>query len=374
MIAIDESSLHLSKAWILTNYAHLKGQLNTLEFNRLTQGKVTIDGSAIEQFDTNGALLIQTLIKKLKRAGYSYQLSGFKETDYDLIQYVMGLDFEPEAYYHAEMAAAEEKQESLLTTVGKRSVNGINEQITFLAFFGRVALALFGKLLKPWQIRWIPFWANLQTAGVMALPIIGLLNFLIGLVITYQGGTLLQMFGMNIFAVHLVTISTLRVLGPLLTAIIVAGRTGSAYAAQIGTMVVNEEVDALKTFGIDEIDQLVIPKVLALIVALPFLTLFADMSAIFGGMVYSTIYLDISFSEFIEQIPQVVTINSLMVSLIQAPIFAIIIVLVGCYQGFRVRGGADSVGTQTTKAVVQAIFLVIIFEAIFSIITRNIPL
>lgn len=374
MIAIDESSLHLSKAWILTNYAHLKGQLNTLEFNRLTQGKVTIDGSAIEQFDTNGALLIQTLIKKLKRAGYSYQLSGFKETDYDLIQYVMGLDFEPEAYYHAEMAAAEEKQESLLTTVGKRSVNGINEQITFLAFFGRVALALFGKLLKPWQIRWIPFWANLQTAGVMALPIIGLLNFLIGLVITYQGGTLLQMFGMNIFAVHLVTISTLRVLGPLLTAIIVAGRTGSAYAAQIGTMVVNEEVDALKTFGIDEIDQLVIPKVLALIVALPFLTLFADMSAIFGGMVYSTIYLDISFSEFIEQIPQVVTINSLMVSLIQAPVFAIIIVLVGCYQGFRVRGGADSVGTQTTKAVVQAIFLVIIFEAIFSIITRNIPL
>ncbi len=374
MIAIDESSLHLSKAWILPNYAHLKGQLNTLEFNRLTQGKVTIDGSAIEQFDTNGALLIQTLIKKLKRAGYSYQLSGFKETDYDLIQYIMGLDFEPEAYYHAEMAAAEEKQESLLTTVGKRSVNGINEQITFLAFFGRVALALFGKLLKPWQIRWTPFWANLQTAGVMALPIIGLLNFLIGLVITYQGGTLLQMFGMNIFAVHLVTISTLRVLGPLLTAIIVAGRTGSAYAAQIGTMVVNEEVDALKTFGIDEIDQLVIPKVLALIVALPFLTLFADMSAIFGGMVYSTIYLDISFSEFIEQIPQVVTINSLMVSLIQAPIFAIIIVLVGCYQGFRVRGGADSVGTQTTKAVVQAIFLVIIFEAIFSIITRNIPL
>ena len=175
------------------------------------------------------------------------------------------------------------------------------------------------------------------------------------------------MFGASIYIVDFSAVAILRVLGPLLTAIIIAGRTGAAYAAQIGTMVVNEEVDALETIGINRYDQLVLPKMYALAVSLPLL-------AIFGSMCLAAIYLDISFSEFITAIPNAVTWRSLLVGIIQAPVFAIVITLVGCYQGFQVEGGADSVGQQTTKAVVQSIFYVIVIVALFSILMRNVGL
>lgn len=371
LLTLNGRTIELSGAWILPNYSAMRSALADLSRSELQKGAWKIDGSAIDDLDTNGALLITTIARRFESAGATITLENFAQQQSDLLDYIKTVEIDLD---ELDREAGEVKQEPFVIRLGRGTVNSFDERINFLAFFGRVSLAMGRSIIRPWNIRWTPFWSNLQTAGVMALPIIGLLNFLIGLVITYQGGTLLQMFGMNIFAVHLVTISTLRVLGPLLTAIIIAGRTGSAYAAQIGTMVVNEEVDALRTFGIDPVDQLVIPKVFALIIALPFLTLFADIMAIFGGMVYANIYLDITFAEFIEQIPKVVTLNSLFVSLIQAPVFAIIIVLVGCYQGFQVKGGADSVGTQTTTAVVQAIFLVIIFEAIFSIATRSIPL
>ena len=227
---------------------------------------------------------------------------------------------------------------------------------------------------NPTKIRWRTLWSNVQTGGVQALFIVGLLNFLIGIVISYQGGALLKQYGANIFVVELITISMLRELAPLMTAIIVAGRTGSAIAAQIGTMVVNEEVDALKTIGINPLDQLVVPKALSLMLALPLLTVFADICSVFGGMVLASTYLDVSFATFVARIPEVMTINTLFVGLAKTPIFALIIALTGCYQGFQVKGGADSVGQQTTVSVVQAIFLVIICDAIFSIITRNVPI
>ena len=367
MITVHSDSITLSGRWILPEMDAAKSAMDALKFNALSEN-FTLDASHIESIDTNGCYLISKLLYTASEAGKKGTLTGLKKEDLDLFNFIdTKLNFDmPPAKTPALL--------NYLSQLGKYGINLTIDAMGFLAFTGEASLELFKNLLRPWRIRWRTFWANIQTAGVNALAIVGLLNFLVGFVITYQGGTLLRMFGVNIFAVDLITISTLRILAPMLTAIIIAGRTGSAFAAQIGTMKVNEEVDALETIGINPIDQLVIPKLLAMLVAMPFLTIFADILGILGGMVLSYTFLDISFAEFLERIPQTVTINSFLVGLAQTPVFAIIITFVGCYQGFQVQGGADSVGRQTTTAVVQSIFLVIIFEAIFSITTRNIGL
>lgn len=236
-----------------------------------------------------------------------------------------------------------------------------------LAFIGECALILLRSLIQPRRIRWRPILHNLQTAGFEALPITGLLSFLMGVVISYQGADQLQRFGANIFIVDLVGLSMLRELSPLLTAIIVAGRSGSAYAAQIGTMKVTEEIDALRTIGIGPIELLVLPKMLALMIALPLLTLYADAAGVFGGMLMASSKLDVSFGMFIDRLGDAVSLSSFLTGIGKAPVFAVIIALVGCYQGFQASGSADSVGRQTTVSVVQSIFLVILADALFSV-------
>ncbi|HPE73607.1 MAG TPA: ABC transporter permease, partial [Candidatus Competibacter sp.] len=226
----------------------------------------------------------------------------------------------------------------------------------------------------PRRFRWRALFGNVETAGIHALPIVALLAFMMGVVIAYQGGRQLEFYGANIFIVELVSLTMLRELAPLITAIIVAGRTGSSYTAQIGTMQVTEEVDALRTIGIPPMNLLVLPKLLALVVALPLLTLFADALSVFGGMVMAQIMLDVSYGDFLDRFPQVVTLTSFLIGIGKAPVFAAIIALVGCYQGFQVRGGADSVGRQTTVSVVQSIFLVIATDAVFSVMLGSVGL
>jgi len=187
-------------------------------------------------------------------------------------------------------------------------------------------------------------------------------------VIAYQGSDQLQRFGANIFIADLVGLSMLRELSPLLTAIIIAGRSGSAYAAQIGTMKVTEEIDALRTIGVSPQELLVLPKLLALVIALPLLTVYADVAGVFGGMIMARSKLDVSFDVFINRLGDAVRLSSFLTGIVKAPVFAAIIALVGCFQGFQVGGSADSVGRQTTLSVVQAIFLVIVADAIFSIV------
>jgi phospholipid/cholesterol/gamma-HCH transport system permease protein len=199
------------------------------------------------------------------------------------------------------------------------------------------------------------------------LPIVGLLSFLLGVVVAYQGADQLREFGANIFVVDLVGLSMLREFAPLITAIIVAGRSGSAYAAQIGTMSVTEEIDAMRTLGIAPLDLLVLPKVLALVIALPLLTVFADVLGVLGGMFMARAQLGVSFDEFLDRLVKAVSMTSYLIGIGKAPVFAAIIAMVGCFQGFRTKGGADSVGRQTTRAVVQSIFLVIVADALFSV-------
>jgi phospholipid/cholesterol/gamma-HCH transport system permease protein len=238
--------------------------------------------------------------------------------------------------------------------------------MALLAFVGESALALLGSVRHPSRMRWRPILFNLRTAGVDALPIVGLLSFLLGVVVAYQGAAQLRLYGANIFVADLVGLSMLREFAPLIAAIIIAGRSGSAYAAQIGTMAVTEEIDAMRTIGIEPLDLLVLPKVIALMMALPLLTVFADALGVVGGMLMAQTQLGVSFNEFLDRFVRAVSPTDFMVGICKAPVFAAIIAVVGCFQGFRTQGGADSVGRQTTRSVVQSIFMVIVADALFS--------
>jgi phospholipid/cholesterol/gamma-HCH transport system permease protein len=207
----------------------------------------------------------------------------------------------------------------------------------------------------------------METAGLNALPIVGLLTFLIGVVLAYQGADQLARFGAEIFTINLVGVGVLRELGILITAIIVAGRSGSAFTAEIGTMKVNEEVDAMRTIGLDPLDVLVLPRVVALVLVMPLLTFYADIMALAGGAVMTYFHLDISLLQFVRQLETAVTIETFWVGMVKAPLFAFMIAMVGCFQGLKVSGSADSVGRETTRAVVVGIFLVIVADALLSI-------
>lgn len=368
MITLENNTIYIDGAWILANLHTIQQAAKKFQETPVTTDAITIDGSKMTKLDTIGCQELYIALSKLP-AHCKVDYKNFAKKQLDLFLFIKSRIDDAGIQKEAPII-----RELFVTKIGRKVFKLFDGTQRFLEFIGEVSIIAIQKAFTPWNIRWRAFWANIQSAGVMALPIVGLLNFLIGAVIAYQAGNLLQMFGASIYIVDFTAVAVLRVLGPLLTAIIIAGRTGAAYAAQIGTMVVNEEVDALETIGINKYNQLVLPKMYALAISLPLLTLFADMMAIFGSMVLSNFYLDISFAEFIQTIPNSVTWRSLIVGLVQAPVFAIVITLIGCYQGFQVAGGADSVGQQTTKAVVQSIFFVIIIVALFSILMRNVGL
>ena len=319
-----------------------------------------IDGSAISALDTAGAWLLHRTMRALEQRGATVRISGLRPEFNTLLQLI--------AAGAATAEPAAPVKISLLASIGQQAWRSLIGVSGMLAFIGESAIAFLRSFAQPSRIRWRPILHNLQTAGFEALPIVGLLSFLMGVVIAYQGADQLQRFGANIFIADLVGLSMLRELSPLLTAIIVAGRSGSAYAAQIGTMKISEEIDALRTIGIGPQELLVQPKILALVIALPLLTVYADVAGVLGGMLMANSMLDISFSVFLDRLEDALSLSSFLTGIIKAPVFAVIIALVGCFQGFQVSGGADSVGRQTTVSVVQSIFLVIVADALFSVI------
>ena len=323
--------------------------------------RVTVDVSAVEVLDTNGAWMLNRLVTLIESDQKQVSLVGMRPQHTNLLQLVSQRMSEMEALPVT-------PPRGLLEKLGRNMWSHVEQFIELLAFNGEIAMALFRSLKAPSRIRWKALVSSIEHAGVHALPILGLLSFLLGIVISYQGGVQLRMYGANIFIVELVSLTMLREIAPLMVAVIVAGRTGSAYTAEIATMKVTEEVDALRTIGISPIELLVLPKMLGLIIAMPLLTVYADGLGMFGGMVMAKVMLDVSFAEFINRIPEVVSLTSFMIGIVKAPVFAALIAMVGCYQGLRVQGGADSVGNQTTISVVQAIFLVIVADAIFSVV------
>ncbi|WP_457673395.1 MlaE family lipid ABC transporter permease subunit [Thiolapillus sp.] len=255
-----------------------------------------------------------------------------------------------------------------LVQLGKGTVSAWRDLLSFLSFLGEDFIVLLLLLVQPWRMRWAAVVKHVQEAGVRALPIITLTSFLIGVVIAYQGAVQLQKFGANIFVVDMIGITVTRELAPLITAIVVAGRTGSSYTAQIGVMKITQEIDAMRTMGFEPHRFLVLPRVIAVMIALPLMIFFADVIGILGGMVVAKVHLNISWSEFIHRLQNVLDVKHLWIGIAKGPFFAWLIAIVGCFRGFQVSRNTESIGRYTTISVVNAIFLVIACDALFSVI------
>jgi len=239
--------------------------------------------------------------------------------------------------------------------------------VGLLGFLGATVISMGHLIRHPGSIRINALVQRLEVVGVSALAIIGLMSFLVGIVIAQQGAVQLEQFGMEVLTVNLVGRLTFRELGVLMTAIMVAGRSGSAFAAQIGTMMLNEEVDAMRTIGVRPMEALIMPRILAVVIMMPLLGFYASIVAVIGGGFLCAVSLDIPPITFVQRLREVVPLTDLYVGLIKAPVFGLIIGIAGCFQGLQVRGDAEEVGLRTTAAVVQAIFLVIVLDAVFAV-------
>jgi phospholipid/cholesterol/gamma-HCH transport system permease protein len=355
-VSVAADALICSGRWTVGSLASLRAGMDRIALP--TARTVSVDGAAVTALDSAGAWLLLQLGQRIEAAGGEMRLESFRPAWLRLVDFI------------AQQAADAERHlapRPAMPLVDRFAGIG-DDLIGFLAFIGESVLALLGALRHPGRVRWQELLDDMWQTGVNALPIVGLLSFLMGVVIAYQGAVQLKLYGANIYIADLVGYSMLRELAPLLTAILICGRTGSAYAAKIGTMQVREEVAALQTIGISPVDLLVLPKLLSLFLVMPLLTIYADLLAVFGGMVMSSTSLGIGYHAFIDRLEEAISYSTFMIGVGKAPVFAAIIVIVGCYQGFRVEGSAESVGRHTTISVVQSIFLVIIVDAMFSIL------
>ena len=358
---LTPQDLALSGSWTARGIGAVQRQLESVRF--ASKAVVIADGARVEALDTAGAWVLQKLLLRLRGEGIEVTLRGLRPEFARLLQ-AAGRQAAGQTGTIPQLADA---PRSALDGVGRSAAAAFEQVVALLGFVGESAAALAGCIAHPARFRWRTMLYNIRGAGFDALPIVGLLSFLLGIVVAYQGAGQLRQYGANIFVADLVGLSMLREFAPLITAIIIAGRSGSAYAAQIGTMSVTEEIDAMRTLGIAPLDLLVVPKVIALMIALPLLTAFADVLGVFGGMIMARAQLGVGFGEFLDRFVKAVSMTSYLIGICKAPVFAAIIAVVGCFQGFRTKGGADGVGRQTTRSVVQSIFLVIVADALFSV-------
>jgi len=354
----DGHRLLCSGDWSIHGIAGLSARLAQTAWPG--QGELLIDFSRVEKLDTAGVCALYHLMQVRQQQGQPVQLDGMRPEQEALLRLV-------QARVAPMQAPVQRKPASLLEHLGRKAWHWLEQSHGMLQFIGENTLVLLRALRRPAHLRFRLILSNLQQAGFDALPIIGLLSFLIGMVVAFQGSIQLARFGANIYIADLIGLSMLRELAPMMVAIIVAGRSGSAFAAQIGTMKVSEEIDALRSMSISPLEILVLPKLLAMLIALPLLTVFADFLGVLGGMVVASIHLDVAAYAFLDRFDDAVKLSTFLFGIGKAPVFAIIITLVGCYAGFQAQGSADSVGRQTTTSVVQAIFLIIIADALFSI-------
>ena len=317
-----------------------------------------VDASGVERLDTAGALEILLLAG----GGPDTEVTTREKSHADLFGVVQKNMCEAMPERHVNWLA------HWLEEVGQNTVELYHQAVNLCAFFGEILVVFLEACVQPRRFRINAVVRQMYEVWIRALVIVGVLCFLIGVVIAYQGIQQLRQFGAETFAVEAVGISMFRELGVLLTAIIVAGRSGSAFTAQIGTMQVNQEVDAMRTIGLNPVEWLVLPRIVALAVSMPFLAFWGDMTGLLGGAVACTIYLDFTFVQFFERLRDTVGAWHFYTGMIKAPVFGLVIATIGCFEGLQVRGSAESVGQLTTKSVVESIFCVIVLDAVFSVI------
>jgi phospholipid/cholesterol/gamma-HCH transport system permease protein len=348
-------------AWTIAAARALDAELRALAVADAKE--VSFDLQGLTALDTTGAWLIARTQHALAASGVRVDVGGVKPGHLPLLRRVLEAGAPPPL-----APAPRFRLIDIVADLGEAVFDALHQARDMLGFLGAVVLAIGRVLWRPHRIRFVSLISHIGQHGLNAMPIVGVLLFLVGIVVAYQGVGQLRRFGAEIFTVDLVGISVLREMGVLIASIVIAGRSGSAFTAQIGTMQVNEEIDAIRTLGLDPLEVLVLPRLLALMIALPLLTFFANAMAILGGAFMVTQTIDLTFAQFLNLLNQAVTLTHFWVGMAKAPVFAFLIAMVGCYEGMRVRGSAESVGRLTTQAVVEALFLVIVFDAFFSVL------
>ena len=360
---LDTSSnparLRISGDWTLAHYTRLKQQTEQLAGQYDAQTAIDLD--EVSSIDTAGASLLVDLLGAERVSQLTDTAHKLPAADRALLQtvYASLRDF---------CVPVKVPQQNicilLLSRIGGAVYKLWQDSLQLLGFIGLILQTLARNLFRPKQWRITPMVAHIEQIGLNAAPIVVLLTFMVGAVVAFLGATVLANFGAGIFTVDLVAFSFLREFGVLLTAILLAGRTASAFTAQIGSMKANEEIDAIRTLGLDPMDLLVLPRVLALLIALPLLTFLAMMAGILGGAVVCVVSLGISPDMFMSLLHSDIGVQHFLVGMVKAPFFAFLIAAVGCLEGFKVSGSAESVGEHTTSSVVQSIFIVIVLDAV----------
>lgn len=323
-----------------------------------------IDLTELEFMDDYGVLVLSELREMISKSGGKFSLRNPNQRTQQVL-----------SIYNLETVGqrdllAKQSLPSIFTRLGESSIKHMAELRYMVSFVGSVYLAFLHVLRHPKSLRWYDTLLAMQRIGVDALPIVGLISFLLGLIMAFMSSFQLQQFGANIYVADLVSLSMTRELGPIMTAILVAGRSGSSFAAELGTMKISEEVDALFTMGFDPTRFLVLPKIIAAMIMVPFLTLFSDIFAIMGGLIVGVFMLDLTANAYITQTINALSLFDVFLGFTKGGFFAALITWIGCFRGFRVRGGAAAVGQATTSAVVSSIFLIIVTDSIFAIIIQ----
>lgn len=350
--------LILSGHWLTCNLRTIESKLGIEALNIKQGQKLHLEFNSTFSADTAGCWIVARFLKKLKEQRITYTTENHPHYIDELLDKNLTIKSEPKlsAWFR------------FLENLGKSAVEVVQEGRQLIGFLGEVLITIYRSMRAIKCLRWTSIVYHLQIVGFQALPIIGMISFLIGAVLAYQGIIQLDKFGASIYTVDFLGIALLREISVLLTSVVVAGRSGSSFTAEIGTMSLNQEIDAIRILGLNPIIVLVIPRVLALLIALPILVMFSMLAGALGGMVLTSLLIDVTFVQFWSTLQKAVTTSTFWVGMSKAPLFAIIISIVGCFRGFQVKGSAESIGLMTTKSVVEAIFLVIICDGLMSIV------
>ena len=346
--------------WLMEAVGRFDRRLKRIE-NETDPQDLVIDLSGLGRIDTAGAYLLGRTLSRCNDPGSDSHFIGEHQT----ARRMMGEMLER----LADCPEEETTPRGVVTTlarIGQGVEDGLKETVESFAFFGRTFTTGLSVLVNPTKMRWTSTIHLMETAGVDALPIISILSFFIGAVVAFMGASLLETFGASVFTVDLVGIAVLREFGVIITAILLAGRSDSAFTAAIGSMKMQQEIDAMKVMGLDPYEVLVLPRVIACVVMAPLLTLSAMVAGVFGGMLVSWMTLDISPNFFLTRLNDTIDLKHFLVGMSKAPVFGLVIAIVGCRHGLQVGGDVESLGKRVTTSVVQAIFAVIVIDALFA--------